>query len=32
MTDPHANLHVFGDDCEWVIAYDIEDARRPSPS
>lgn len=21
-------LHVFGDDCEWVIAYDLDDARK----
>ena len=21
-------LHVFGDDCEWVIAHDLEDAQR----
>jgi hypothetical protein len=28
MTAESKPLHVFGDDCEWVIAYDLEDAQR----
>jgi len=27
-TDDACTLHVFGDDCEWVIAYDRDDAQR----
>lgn len=26
-TDDACTLHVFGDDCEWVIAHDLEDAK-----
>lgn len=27
MTDDPNTLHVFGDDCEWVIAFSLDDAR-----